>query len=743
MILVDPPAAAAAEVGGELFNLIRFREKCASISICSSTDSTVKHTQREWEKERKKERKKRESKKRERRKKGRKKGERKKEGRERERRERERRKREKEERERKKEERERKKEERKNGERKNGERKKEEREKEERERKKEERKRKKEGKERRKRERKRERRKRERTNAERERKKEERERKIERRKGEGKREGREGKRKTREREIRGRKETGARDKREREKKSEEETEKEEKKNTEGEREERDRDRKKERVQKIRKERRERERKNTGRKETGAREREKKSEGETEREGREEKERDRRERENNTHIHELGGGTGVLTAHVSPPCYNVIGPQNHAAVTRSQMVSLVFVNSQYCEINHLAGQRGSDELLSSVSNGPYIMSTTVQSRDARRRGGVGGGVGGVGSPSRVLHIRRLPTDVTEAEVIGLGLPFGDVSNLLMLKAKNQRAQAALRALSSSHLDPVAPPPSAVLRVVVENMVCAPGAVTMDTLYQVKLQTGFSKFGTVLRIIVFTKNSQFQALLQYSDGQAAQAAKVLLDGQNLYNGCCTLRISFSKLTALDIKFNNERSRDFTRPDLPSGDTPAGMEHPAAMATAFTPGLIPAAPYPTATHAFPHAFTIQPTVSSYPGLVPALPGALTSLSLPAASRLGFTTLLQQTQCCWSRVTPHCLFILFGVYGDVMRVKILFNKKENALVQMADATQAQLRGPRGPGPDQGLQHLPLHRFKKPGSKNYSNIFPRRPRCTCPIYRRLWWRRI
>lgn len=31
-------------------------------------------------------------------------------------------------------------------------------------------------------------------------------------------------------------------------------------------------------------------------------------------------------------------------------------------------------------------------------------------------------------------------------------------------------------------------------------------------------------------------------------------------------------------------------------------------------------------------------------------------------------------------------------GVYGDVMRVKILFNKKENALVQMSDSTQAQL---------------------------------------------------
>ncbi len=40
------------------------------------------------------------------------------------------------------------------------------------------------------------------------------------------------------------------------------------------------------------------------------------------------------------------------------------------------------------------------------------------------------------PSRVIHIRKLPNDITETEVISLGLPFGDVTNLLMLKAKNQ-------------------------------------------------------------------------------------------------------------------------------------------------------------------------------------------------------------------------------------------------------------------------------------------------------------------
>ncbi|XP_043985206.1 polypyrimidine tract-binding protein 1b isoform X5 [Gambusia affinis] len=451
------------------------------------------------------------------------------------------------------------------------------------------------------------------------------------------------------------------------------------------------------------------------------------------------------------------------------------------------------------IFYLLNSRGSDELFSSVSNGPYIMSTTANGNDSKK---FKGDIRGPSLPSRVIHIRKLPSDITEAEVISLGLPFGDVTNLLMLKAKNQaflemnseeaaqnmvgyystmmpvirhqpvylqfsnhkelktdnspnqeRAQAALRALSSSHVDTLMAAPSTVLRVVVENLLYP---VTLDALCQI-----FSKFGTVLRIIIFTKNNQFQTLLQFSDGSSAQAAKLTLDGQNIYNGCCTLRISFSKLTSLNVKYNNEKSRDFTRPDLPSGDSQSTLEH-QAMAAAFAPGIISATPYGGATHGFPPAFAIQPAVSSaYPGLtLPALPGALASLALPATARLGFPSfpaghsVLLVSNLNPERVTPHCLFILFGVYGDVMRVKILFNKKENALVQMCDSTQAQLamshlngqrlhgkplritlskhtsvQLPREGHEDQGLtkdySNSPLHRFKKPGSKNYSNIFP------------------
>lgn len=44
---------------------------------------------------------------------------------------------------------------------------------------------------------------------------------------------------------------------------------------------------------------------------------------------------------------------------------------------------------------------------------------------------------------------------------------------------------------------------------------------------------------------------------------------LDGQNVYNSCCTLRIDYSKMQNLNVKYNNDKSRDYTNPNLPTGD------------------------------------------------------------------------------------------------------------------------------------------------------------------------------
>lgn len=54
---------------------------------------------------------------------------------------------------------------------------------------------------------------------------------------------------------------------------------------------------------------------------------------------------------------------------------------------------------------------------------------------------------------------------------------------------------------------------------------------------------------------------------------------LDGQNIYTSCCKLRIEYSKLSSLNVKYNNDKSRDYTNPTLPNGDNTV-METLAAL-------------------------------------------------------------------------------------------------------------------------------------------------------------------
>ncbi|XP_057615875.1 polypyrimidine tract-binding protein 1-like [Chionomys nivalis] len=434
---------------------------------------------------------------------------------------------------------------------------------------------------------------------------------------------------------------------------------------------------------------------------------------------------------------------------------------------------------------------------------------------------------VEGPSRVIHIHRLPSSVTEREVLCLALPFGKVSNLLFLKSKNQAfmemsteeaantmvnyytwvtpvlrgqpvhmqfsrykelkvdaqpgcagassqvgAQPGLPAESSDRAGDLASAATAadvdtgtvvathspVLRILVENYFYR---VTLDMLHQL-----FSRFGTVLKIIIYSKNSRFQALLQYADALSAQRAKLFLDGQNIYDACCTLRIAFSGLTDLTVMYNNDRSRDYTRPDLPSGDSqPLPAQN---MATAFVdaPVVVPASPY--ASTGSPQTFAI-PQIAGFaiPEVGKALVPLAISQAVVAAAAAGAESpvvssgspgvanaVLLVANLNAEKVTPQSLFILFGAYGDVHRVKILYSNKENALVQMADGGQAELalrhlnghklygktlcivpskhqsvKLPQEGKEDQGLTKdyakSPLHRFKKAGSKNFQNIFP------------------
>lgn len=56
--------------------------------------------------------------------------------------------------------------------------------------------------------------------------------------------------------------------------------------------------------------------------------------------------------------------------------------------------------------------------------------------------------------------------------------------------------------------------------------------------------------------------------------AQAAKLALNGQNIFPGCCTMKIDFSKLQTLNIRFNNDKSRDYTEAGQNNPPGPLGQ-------------------------------------------------------------------------------------------------------------------------------------------------------------------------
>lgn len=456
-------------------------------------------------------------------------------------------------------------------------------------------------------------------------------------------------------------------------------------------------------------------------------------------------------------------------------------------------------------------RGSDELLSqsgAVSNGSVMSPQPNHSDNNNEAKKVKLDKNQNGKPSKVIHIRNIPNEVTEAEIIHLGIPFGRVTNVLVLKGKNQAflemadevaastmvtyftscmaqlrgravyvqfsnhkelktdqthsnanasAQAALQAASAlSGQNETQGGPNTVLRVIIEHMVYP---VTLEVLCQI-----FTRFGKVLKIVTFTKNNTFQALIQYPDVVTAQAAKLSLDGQNIYNSCCTLRIEYSKLSSLNVKYNNDKSRDYTNPNLPTGDP--GLDATLAGLGAGAPGVL-ASPF-AAMHGLGSPLTSPYGNSAVGGMGAAgiplagfqIPGAAATTALSAAG-IRLAGAMGSTGCVLlvsnlneEMVTPDALFTLFGVYGDVQRVKILYNKKDSALIQMSEPHQAHLamthmdklrvfgkqirvmpskhqtvQLPKEGQPDAGLtkdySNSTLHRFKKPGSKNYQNIYP------------------
>ncbi|XWS48519.1 hypothetical protein CRYUN_Cryun13aG0085200 [Craigia yunnanensis] len=203
------------------------------------------------------------------------------------------------------------------------------------------------------------------------------------------------------------------------------------------------------------------------------------------------------------------------------------------------------------------------------------------------------------PSKVLHLRNLPWECTEEELIELGKPFGKVVNTKCNVGAN-RNQAfiqfadlnqaiAMISYYASSSEPAQVRGKTVYlqysnrQEIVNNKTTADVAgnvllvtiegqdarlVPIDVLHLV-----FSTFGDVHKITTFEKTAGFQALVQFSDAERATSAKDALDGRIIPRyllseniAPCMLRITYSAHTDLSVKFQSHRSRDYTNAYLP---------------------------------------------------------------------------------------------------------------------------------------------------------------------------------
>ena len=81
------------------------------------------------------------------------------------------------------------------------------------------------------------------------------------------------------------------------------------------------------------------------------------------------------------------------------------------------------------------------------------------------------------------------------------------------------------------------------------------------------------GTITKLVIFNKQGKEQALVQFERAEDAAVAMERFQGKNIYSGCNTLNIQYSNLPDITVKYNNDRSYDFTNPSLPAGEQGLG--------------------------------------------------------------------------------------------------------------------------------------------------------------------------
>eukprot|EP01147_Barroeca_monosierra_P006848 gene6849-9516_t len=164
-----------------------------------------------------------------------------------------------------------------------------------------------------------------------------------------------------------------------------------------------------------------------------------------------------------------------------------------------------------------------------------------------------------SPSPVVHIRSLPPHTTPQEIHAALEPFGAIMNVSLIPNRAQglaefsdvqTASSCVYSSQEARFDifrfwnfifkvDSSHPYNVPGKVLLMTIINASYPINVDVIYAV-----CSPIARVLRIVMIRKNG-IQAIVEFPDVNSATTVMNSLQGANIYQGCCTLRIEYSKV------------------------------------------------------------------------------------------------------------------------------------------------------------------------------------------------------
>ena len=319
---------------------------------------------------------------------------------------------------------------------------------------------------------------------------------------------------------------------------------------------------------------------------------------------------------------------------------------------------------------------------------------------------------------------------DAMIAGKSVPLGPrYSQRQELVTANQSSQ-------NSQPPPVTQPPPAPTPAYPSAVGSHhPNRVLLFTVVNCRIPIEVSHFQSIVaplspidRILIFqSKSGDWKALVQLPSVEAGQRVKVGLDGREMFEGCNRLEVEYSELSELHIGKPTDKSQDYTtarREADRAGSAGRGVHAAAGAGSSYqrdTRPLLPMdghsyggwqqppPPPPHHPHSMPPPYSAPPPphiVLKPMQIIPIRPPPPTHWdALPVTYHSphpppppphsshppsGPSPVLLVSNLDPSRITLEHLMTLFSLYGNPLRIKLLYKNKGAAFIQMQTAEQA-----------------------------------------------------